>query len=109
MKRRLAILALVLLAVLGPQTRAMAAALRPEKTASGVFAANYDQSAQSEAPQTLDLAMWCVGGSFLVRQAGTSCSSLERAERLRQNRPPLSPTPLPVLTVPGAAGAKANS
>lgn len=56
MKRRLAILALVLLAVLGPQTRAMAAALRPEKTASGVFAANYDQSAQSEAPQTLDLA-----------------------------------------------------
>jgi hypothetical protein len=24
-------------------------------------------------------------------------------------RPPLSPTPLPVLTVPGAAGVKANS
>ena len=25
------------------------------------------------------------------------------------DRPPHSPTPLPVLTVPGAAGAKANS
>ena len=56
MKRRLAILALVLLAVIGPQTRAMAAALRLEKLASGVFAANYDQSTPADAPQTPDLA-----------------------------------------------------
>ena len=43
----------------------------------------------------------------LEAESRTGVRRLTRAEY--ENRPPHSPTPIPVLTVPGATGAKANS
>ena len=53
---RLQSITLALLAAFGVSTSAVAKVCVPEKTASSVFGANYDQSAQVDAAGTLDFA-----------------------------------------------------
>ena len=54
--QRFAAIILALFALIGAHQSAMAAALRPGKTASGNFSATSSLHAQPQAPQTLDLA-----------------------------------------------------
>jgi hypothetical protein len=53
---RLAIITLVLLAAFGASTRVMAKVHVGQKTASGGFAANYDENAPVDAAGGLDIA-----------------------------------------------------